>query len=37
MAALGSMIGRKVAIRPQIEDDWEVIANQWALLIGRQS
>ena len=35
MAALGSMIGRKVAIRPQIEDDWEVIANQWALLIGR--
>ena len=27
MAALGSMIGRKVAIRPQIEDDWEVIAK----------
>jgi hypothetical protein len=35
MAALGSMIGRKVAIRPQSEDDWEVIGNQWALLIGR--
>jgi hypothetical protein len=35
MAALGSMIGRKVAIRPQAEDDWEVIANQWALGIGR--
>jgi hypothetical protein len=35
MAALGSMIGRKVAIRPQCEDDWEVFANQWALLIGR--
>jgi putative DNA primase/helicase len=35
MAALGSMIGRKVAIRPQLQDDWNVIANQWALLIGR--
>jgi putative DNA primase/helicase len=35
MAALGSMIGRKVAIRPQAHDDWTVIANQWALLIGR--
>jgi putative DNA primase/helicase len=35
MAALGSMIGRKVVIRPQMQDDWEVIANQWALLIGR--
>jgi Protein of unknown function (DUF3987) len=35
MAALGSMIGRKVAIRPQAHDDWNVIGNQWALLIGR--
>jgi putative DNA primase/helicase len=35
MAALGSMIGRKVAIRPQAQDDWTVISNQWALLIGR--
>jgi putative DNA primase/helicase len=35
MAALGSMVGRKIAIRPQIENDWEVIPNQWALLIGR--
>lgn len=35
MAALGSMIGRKVAIRPQMQDDWEVFANQWALLIGQ--
>src|SRR5215471_13682618 len=34
MAALGSMIGRKVAIRPQCEDDWEVLPNQWALLSG---
>jgi putative DNA primase/helicase len=35
MAALGSVIGRKVAIRPQVHDDWSVISNQWALLIGR--
>jgi putative DNA primase/helicase len=35
MTALGSMIGRKIAIRPQCEDDWEVFANQWAMIIGR--
>jgi hypothetical protein len=35
MAAAGSMIGRKVGIRPKDRDDWTVIANQWALLIGR--
>jgi putative DNA primase/helicase len=35
MSALGSMIGRKVAIRPLVQDDWEVIANMWGLLIGR--
>jgi putative DNA primase/helicase len=35
MAALGSIIGRKVALRPQAHNDWNVIPNQWALLIGR--
>jgi putative DNA primase/helicase len=35
VAALGGIIGRKLAIRPQANDDWSVIANQWALLIGR--
>jgi putative DNA primase/helicase len=35
MAAVGTMIGRKVAIRPLVHDDWSVICNQWALLIGR--
>src|SRR6516164_4940464 len=35
MAALGSMVGRKVAIRPKVQDDWNVISNQWALIIGR--
>jgi putative DNA primase/helicase len=29
------VIGRKVLIRPPLEDDWTVVPNQWALLIGR--
>lgn len=35
MAGLGSIIGRKVGIRPQARTDWTVVANQWALLVGR--
>lgn len=35
MAALGSIIGRKVGIRPQHRTDWTEHANQWALIIGR--
>jgi hypothetical protein len=35
MAGLGSAIGRKVVIRPKSNDDWAVVANQWAMLIGR--
>jgi putative DNA primase/helicase len=35
MAAAGSLIGRKVLVRPHLEDDWAVVANQWALGIGR--
>jgi putative DNA primase/helicase len=35
IAGAGAVIGRKVAVRPQREDDWTVIANQWALCIGR--
>lgn len=35
MVALGAVIGRKIAIRPQASTDWTVIANLWALLIGR--
>ena len=35
MAALGSVIGRKVGIRPQHKTDWTEYANQWALIIGR--
>jgi len=35
MVALGSLIGRKIAIRPQQKSDWTVVANQWSMLIGR--
>jgi len=35
MAALGSIIGRRVGIRPQESTDWTVTPNLWALLIGR--
>src|SRR5262249_48649558 len=35
MAAAGSVIGRKILVRPQLEDDWAVVPNQWALCIGR--
>ena len=35
MAAAGSVIGRKVVVRPHLEDDWAVVCNQWAMCIGR--
>jgi putative DNA primase/helicase len=35
MAALGSVLGRKIVIKPKIEDDWQVVSNQWALIVGR--
>lgn len=35
MASLGALIGRKVAIRPKVHDDWAVVGNMWALLVGR--
>jgi putative DNA primase/helicase len=35
MAALGSVIGPKIAIRPKAHDDWQEVPNQWAMLIGR--
>lgn len=35
MAALGSVIGRKVGIRPQGRTDWTEYPNQWALSVGR--
>jgi putative DNA primase/helicase len=35
MAGLGSLIGRRVGMRPQDQTDWTVFSNQWAILVGR--
>jgi Protein of unknown function (DUF3987) len=35
MVGAGAVIGRKVLLRPQLEDDWSVVANQWGMCIGR--
>lgn len=35
MAALGSVIGRRIGIRPQAQTDWTEVPNQWALIVGR--
>lgn len=35
MVALGSVLGRKVAIRPQRETDWEEVPNLWGCVVGR--
>jgi len=35
MAALAAVLGRRVVIRPKQHDNWQVVCNLWALLIGR--
>lgn len=35
MVALGSLIGRKVRIRPKAKDNWTVVPNVWGCIIGR--
>ncbi len=35
LVALGSVIGRQIAIRPKERDDWEEIPNLWGVIIGR--
>jgi putative DNA primase/helicase len=35
MTGAGAVIGRKILLRPQLEDDWAVVTNQWGLCIGR--
>jgi hypothetical protein len=35
MVALGAVLGRKVAIRPQRETDWEEVPNLWGCIVGR--
>jgi hypothetical protein len=35
IVALGSLVGRKIGIRPKRQDDWLVIPNLWGCVIGR--
>jgi hypothetical protein len=35
MAALGSVIGRRVGIRPQQKTDWTEFPNLWGVVVGR--
>lgn len=37
MVALGSVIGRKVGIRPKVRDDWQECANLWGVIVGPPS
>lgn len=35
MVALATVVGRSIGIRPKQRDDWVVVANLWAAIIGR--
>lgn len=35
LAMAGAAVGRKVGIRPKRADDWTVIPNQWAMIVGK--
>lgn len=35
MTALGSLVGRKIGIRPKRYDDWLVVPNLWGCVVGR--
>lgn len=35
ITALGSVIGRKVGIRPQDKTTWTVVPNMWGIIIGK--
>jgi 5S rRNA maturation endonuclease (ribonuclease M5) len=35
MIALGSLVGRKIGVRPKRFDDWLVIPNLWGCVVGR--
>ena len=35
MVALGSLVGRKIGIRPKRYDDWLVVPNLWGCVVGR--
>ena len=35
LVAIGALVGRKVAIRPQRRTDWFEVANLWGCIVGR--
>jgi hypothetical protein len=35
--AVSAVVGRKFTIHPKQHDDWEVVPNQWGVVIGRPS
>ena len=35
ITALGSVIGRRIGVRPQLRTDWTEVPNLWGLFIGR--
>ena len=35
VTGLGTIIGRKVGIRPMVRDSWTVIVNLWGVVVGR--
>ena len=35
VVALAAVLGRKVGIRPKLKDAWTVVANLWAMIVGR--
>jgi hypothetical protein len=37
IVALGTVVGRQVAIRPKRVDEWEVVPNLWGAIVGRPS
>jgi Protein of unknown function (DUF3987)/Bifunctional DNA primase/polymerase, N-terminal len=37
LSSLGSLIGRQCAVRPKHHDDWAVVPNLWAVLVGLPS
>src|SRR5262249_24398895 len=35
LTSLGSLIGRRIGIKPQLKTDWVEIPNLWGCIIGR--
>jgi Protein of unknown function (DUF3987) len=35
IAALGSVLGRKIGVRPKQHDDWTCVPNFWSMIVGQ--